>query len=317
MSLDPFLNRRHRYRTLFSVVPFIHLHGLRHRFRATPQAKAALADVDHPELNRVVHDVYCDMFVRGYEATTGRRTDPLTGLAVVLFAAFMYVFDDEFEARQREPGAATTDVRAVMEGAGVFEVWGALERYCMGAGRWEGIRDQILDVFLLPGFDEYKRNVSRVGDDADVGTGLSVIEYDSGMTLRTAYQVIRLFNGHPHDAACEEQFRLLGVCGKFMDDLSDYRADVSGGNANLLRAFLNEDEGERAVAAEALQGDLLLTPSWWGTNCPRTYARYSDQMLSLYRKVETRQLRLPLDIFLALLGTDRFWRVSTVRVPKR
>ena len=107
MSLDPLLSRRHRYKTMLRVAPYIHRHGIRHSFRQPPEARAALAPVTHPELNRVVHDVYCDMFLRGYTEATGLATHRLTGLAVVLFAAFMYVFDDEFEMRLGEPGAAT------------------------------------------------------------------------------------------------------------------------------------------------------------------------------------------------------------------
>lgn len=316
MGFDQLLSRKLRYRTTISALPFIYGHAFRRRFRATPRARTVLADVDHPELKRVVHDVYCAMFVRGYEARTGRATDPMTGLAVVLFTVFMYVFDDEFEARQREPGVVL-DVHAIMTGTGVAEVWDALARYCEASGCWEPVRRQILDGFLLPGFDRYRALLAGAGDDVDVATGMSIIEYDSGMSLRTAYQVIRLFNDHPETPACEEQFRLLGVCGKLMDDLSDYRADAVDGTPNALRAFLNEEPGERAVANAALQSDTLLTPLWWQENCPRTYGRYSARILSLYQRVEVPHLRLPLDLFLALLGTDRFWRTSTVRVAKR
>jgi hypothetical protein len=317
VSSDPLLARRHRYRSLLLTAPYIYRHGLRRRFRQPPEAGAALSGADHPELSRVVHDVYCDMFLRGYTQAVGMPTDRLTGLAVALFAAFMYVFDDEFEARLDEPGAAT-DVHSVMTGAGVAQVWGALERYCSAVGRWEPVRDQILDRFLLSVFDGYREKVAELrAGGGGLDTARAAVEIDSGMTLRTAYHIIRVFNGHPVDRACEEQFRLLGVGGKFMDDLSDFRADVAAGGPNLLWCFLREDHRERDVAVAALDAAEPLTPHWWNQNCPRTYGRYWGEIVRYYRLVTVPGLRLPLDIFLALLGTRRFWRVSTVRAPVR
>ena len=204
-----------------------------------------------------------------------------------------------------------------MTGAGVRQVWEVMERYCSAVGCWEAVRNQILNQFLLSTFDEYLEKIAQLRTGrGGVDAALAAAEIDSGMTLRTAYHVIRLLNGHPLNETCEEQFRLLGMCGKFMDDLSDFRADVAAGGPNLMWSYVQEDEHERDVTAAALLAPEPLTPHWWKHNCQRTYRRYGEEIIQRYRRVTVPGLRLPLDIFVALLSTRRFWRISTVRIPR-
>ncbi|WP_270886574.1 hypothetical protein [Pedococcus sp. 5OH_020] len=253
------------------------------------------------------------MFLRAYHQATKMRLNPLTGLAVTLFTAFMYALDDEYETRQlrtQEP----TDLRSVMSGAGVSEVWEALRRYCSEAGCWEAVRREIIDNFLDRWFEDYRKHVETLRrSEGGLDSALALVEIDSGHSLRCAYRVIRAFNGHEHDSACEEQFGVMGVGGKFMDDLSDFREDVMAGAPNLLWSFLAEEPRERNIADAAVTGADLLTPAWWRTNCPMTYRRYSEAIIHYRRRVVVPGLVLTLDLFLALLGTDRFWRTSTVR----
>jgi hypothetical protein len=304
-----------RYRTICLTLPYIFDHAVRKRFRATPQARLSTAALRHPEFHRVVHDVYCAMFLRGYRQSTGYRVDCSTGLVVVLFAVFMYVFDDEFEARRRR--GASTDVEAIIEAPGVADIWATLGAYLRATGRDDEIRRYIVSDFFGAGFDDYCRDIGEAKAGGGLAATVRVVEFDSGEVLRTVYHLIRLFNGHPYHQPCAEEFRNLGLAGKFLDDMADYTADVESGSPNLLDALAAERPADLAAARSALAAGELVTMRWWREHCPATYERYLRWTFQYYDQVTAPKLRLPLDIYLALLRTRKFWTVSTVRASQR
>jgi hypothetical protein len=255
------------------------------------------------------------MFLRGYREATRRRVDRMTGLAVVLFAVFMYVFDDEFERRRRI--GVETGIREIVQSSGVNAIWQALGNYLHATGRDDAIRDYILNDFLAGGFDRYRSDIQDVEAGGGLRSTLRVVEFDSGGVLRTVHHVIRLFNGHPDDTACAEQFRNLGLAGKYLDDMADYTDDVTSGNPNLLDAHAAERPADLRAARRAVAAGERVTIDWWRDRCPVTYQRYLEQTFLYYEQVTASRLRLPLDIYMGLLHTDRFWTVSTTRTSQR
>ncbi|MGW5151864.1 hypothetical protein [Rhodococcus koreensis] len=312
MGLTRF-SRWDRYRVIAAALPYIADHAFRKPFRTNPQARSSTTELDHPEFQRVVHDVYCAMFLRGYRESTGYRVDRATGLAAVLFAVFMYVFDDEFERRRRRGEA--TEVTAIIDSPSVAVIWKALNIYLNATGRDGAITRYIKEDFLGGGFDAYRRDIADAEASGGLAAIMRVVAYDSGEVLHTAYQVIRLFNGHPYHERCAQEFRNLGLAGKFLDDMADYAEDIGSGNPNLLDGFAAEQPDDLARARAALAADEPVTMHWWRERCPVTYERYLRHTGRHYDLVVAPRLRLPLDIYLMLLHSRRFWTVSTVRKP--
>jgi hypothetical protein len=308
-------SRSDRYRTICRTLPYIFNQAVRKSFRSTPQAHASTAGLAHPEFRRVVHDVYCDMFLRGYRQSTGYHVDRSTGLAVVLFAVFMYVFDDEFEERRRCD--ANTDLEAIIESPDVGEIWDTIRAYLRAMGRSDEIRQHIMSDFFAAGFDDYRRDIRDAETGGDFLVTKRVVEFDSAAVLGTVYNVIRLFNGHPFHQRCAEEFSNLGMAGKFLDDMADYADDVQSRNPNLLDALAAEQPGELATARSALAVGEPITMQWWRKHCPTTFERYFIWTFRYYDRVKAPALRLPLDVYLMLLGTRKFWTVSTVRASRR
>jgi hypothetical protein len=315
MPVDSRFSRHDRYRTICWTLPYIYKHAIRKSFRSTPQAHASTADLAHPEFRRVVHDVYCDMFLRGYRQSTGYPVDRSTGLVVVLFAVFMYVFDDEFEVRRRRD--AVTDVEPIVESPGVAEIWDTLGAYLRAMGHGDEIRRYIMTDFFGAGFDGYRRDIKDAEASGGFPATVRLVEFDAGSVLHTVYHLIRLFNGHSFHQPCADEFRNLGMAGKFLDDMADYADDVQSGNPNLLDALAAEQPAELAAARSALAVGELLTMRWWREHCPATYERYLLRTFGYYDQVNAPALRLPLDIYLTLLRGRRFWTVSTVRASRR
>jgi hypothetical protein len=303
------------WRTVWRTLPYILDHAVRKPFRSTPHGVAAIAAVSNPEFHRVVHDLYCDMFLRGYRQSTGYRIDRSTGLALVLFAIFIYAFDDEFEDRRRYGN--NTDVEPVINSPCVAEIWQTIGAYLRATGHSDEIREHILTDFFGMGFDEYRRDIREAAVSGGFATTLRLVEFDSGRALRTMYHLIRLFNRQPYHKECAEEFYNLGMAGKFLDDMADYTDDVRSANPNLLHALATEEPADLVAAQSSLEAGEPITMRWWSEHCPVTYERYLRRTFGYYDQVTSPALRLPLDVYLALLRSRRFWRISTVRTSRR
>jgi len=227
----------------------------------------------------------------------------------------MYVFDDEFEERCRRD--AVTDAEAIIESPGVAEIWDTMGAYLRAMGRSEEIRQYIMTDFFAAGLDGYRRAIRDAETSRDFFATKRLVEFDSAKVLGTAYNLIRLFNGHSFHQSCADEFRNLGMAGKFLDDMADYADDVQSGNPNLLDALAAEQPAEFAAARSALAVGEPITMQWWRNHCPTTFERYFLWTFRYYDRVKAPALRLPLDVLLMLLGTRKFWTVSTVRASRR
>jgi hypothetical protein len=306
--------RAERYRVLVRALPYIYSQAIRKSFRVSQAARSSTAELANPEFDRVVHDIYCSMFVRGYRQVTGYSPDLGTGLAIVLFTVFIYTFDDEFEKRMES--AADTSVESIIAAPEVAAVWQALGSYLAATGRNDAVRQHILRSFA-DGFDDYRKNVAGGRSESGFKHIKQLVEFDSGGALDTVYHIIRLYNGHPFNQECATEFFNLGMAGKFLDDLSDYTHDVQSGSPNLLHALVGETPAERDAAASALADGQTVTLPWWQAHGAVTLARYLDMTREYYNQVKAPALLLPLDIFLMLLGTRKFWKISTVRASRK
>lgn len=315
MPIESRFPRWDRYVTFGRALPYVWQHGIRKRFRTAPAVHLSTVTLADPEFRRVVHDIYSAMFLRGYRQITGYPVNRATGLVMVLFAVFVYAFDDEFERRRAR--GDSTEAAEIIAARPVDEVWQALGAYLRATEHDDAVRRYIRYEFLGPGFDRYRADVDAVAGGAGLAATERVVEFDSGEALRTAYQLIRLFNRHPYDDLCAEQFRQLGLAGKYLDDMADYTADVTTGSPNLLDAVAELCPDEHATAKSAVAAGQTVTAQWWRDECPQTYRRYVQQTTVHYDHVRAPTLRLPLDIYAALMRTRRFWTVSTVRASRR
>src|SRR5205085_7605150 len=123
--------------------------------------------------------------------------------------------------------------------------------------------------------------------------------------------LIRLFNAQPYREECAYEFHNHGMAGKFLDDMADYTHDVRYGNPNLLHTLAAEQPTDLAAAQSALSTGELITMRWWSEHCPVTYERYLCRTFEYYNQVASPALRLPLDVYLALLRSKKFWTLST------
>jgi hypothetical protein len=317
LSAAPMGSRRSwafRYRTARRLLPYALRHLVLKPFRSTAEARAITARLQSPEFRRAAHDMYCEMFLDGYREATSFRVSRATGLALVLFMVFIFTFDQEFERRRRlgdPPG-----YQAIIDTPRVAEVWHVLAEYVRAFGRDDEILDHLRATFAK-NYDDYRRCVAEATTRVEFAATVRLVERDSGLALKTMYDIIRLFNGHRQHPECARQFFALGMAGKFLDNVRDMADDVAAGDPNLLHALTFENQRERAVLATAMRDRRRITLSWWSQNCPVSLESYFRHTFHYYDQVTAAGLRLPLDICRALLYSRRYWRTPIHRSPVR
>jgi hypothetical protein len=298
---------------MWRVFPYTLRHLYIKPFRSVPAALPIEARLSNQEYRRSIHDMYCEMFLDGYEQLTSLRVSQDTGLALVLFSCFMYTFDQEFE-RCWQP-ADPPHYLNIIDIPVVAEIWGALGEYLTAVGRLE-VLTHLLDTFSAH-YDDYCRCMGLAMTGGGFEATLRLARYDSGRTLIAMYDIIRLFNGHGAHRQCADEFFAIGMAGKFFDDLRDVADDVSGGSPNLMYAFTAEHPVEGQVLAEALSRQHQFTLEWWSANCPSSLTSYFRHAFQYYDEVRSSRLRLTLDASLMLLGSQRYWRNPIRRSPAR
>ena len=304
--------RAQRYRTAGRLLPYALRHIVSKPFRSSTQARLATTDLRSAEFRRPAHDMYCEMFLNGYRQATSYTVDRSTGLALVLFMVFIFEFDEEFE-RTKQLGDPP-DYLALIDAPPVTGVWNALCDYLHAFGRDQEIIGHVLSTFAT-NYDDYRRCVAEAARQGDFATTVCLVERDSGLTLLTMYEIIRLFNGHQYRADCARQFFALGMAGKFLDDIRDMADDVAAGDPNLLFALTLANERDRAALEAALQDGTRITMWWWSRNCRTTLETYLSHTYRYYDRVTDPELRLPLDICLTLLYSRGYWRRPIHRRP--
>ncbi|MFJ8713828.1 hypothetical protein ACIRD9_11670 [Streptomyces violaceus] len=265
-----------------------------------------------PELRRAAHDMYCEMFLKGYRQSTSLPVERSTGFALVLYVVFISTFDVEFErARQQRD---LLDYPSVLGTPPVAELWTALTEYLRAFRRDDEITGHVQSTFAAH-YEDYRRYVTDTVARTDFGTTLKIARMDSGLTLRTIYEIIRRFNGHRPDQDCAEQFFALGMAGKFLDDMRDMVDDVSAGEPNLLYSLTASNERDLGVLQGALRQGRPITTWWWQEHCPNSLSEYFRHASGYYDRVTAADLRLPLDTLLSLLYSPRYWRKPIRRSP--
>ncbi|MGW5151868.1 hypothetical protein [Rhodococcus koreensis] len=299
-------------RTAWRLLPYALRHTTHKPFRSTPQARNATDQLQSAEFRRTAHDMYCEMFLDGYRQATSYRVSRDTGLALVLFMVFIFTFDQEFEHARRlgdPPG-----YQSVIDTPRVAEIWTALADYLRAFGRDEEILAHLRSTFAKH-YDDYCGYVAEASGGAEFAVTLRLVERDSGMTLRTVYEIIRLFNGHRSHPGCARQFFDVGMAGKFLDDIRDMVDDVAAGDPNLLYSLAAENHRERDVLEAAMEKGEPIDLWWWANNCPCTLESFFAHTFRYYDQVLATKLRLSLDICHCLLYSRRYWRTPIRRSP--
>jgi hypothetical protein len=297
----------HRLSTRWQLAPFVILYGLLRLYRLSAPQRSVIRTLKPEGTIRVTRDIYCAMIVSGYKRVSRRPVKRATGFAIVLFATFIFTFDREFEERRKV--GAVPHFHAVFASADVARYLSALIEYANHFDAGKRIAAYLEDIFAAH-YSEYCEVLTRFSDSGRFDDALALATYDSGLAFTAMYEIIRIFNCHPYDRACAEQFYAVGMSGKFLDDLADLAADCASGAPNLVLSLAARDTEERIIVEQALAERATLDLFWWSQRCSRTFGKFKELTFSYYDLISDNRLRLPVNLLLLMLHGKRFWAKS-------
>jgi hypothetical protein len=305
--LSPRYGYVHRLSTRWQLAPFVVGYGLLRLYRLSAPQRNVIRTLKPEGTIRVTRDIYCAMIVSGYKRVSRRPVTRATGFAIVLFVTFIFTFDREFEER-RKAGTAL-DFHAIFASPDVARYLSALIEYANHFNAGKSIAAYLEDIFEAH-YPAYCELLMRCLERGRFDDNLALAEYDSGRAFMAMYEIIRMFNCHPYDRACAEQFYAVGMSGKFLDDLADLAADYASGVPNLVLSLAASETGERIIVEQALAEHATLDLYWWSQRCSRTFGKFKELTFSYYDLISDDRLRLPVNLLLLVLHGKRFWAKS-------
>lgn len=289
------------------MAPFVVRYGLLRTYRLSAAQKIATRTLKPDNSIRVTRDIYCAMIVSGYKRVSRRPVKRATGFAVVLFSTFIFAFDREFEERRRK--GDVPEFREIFSSPEVARYLSALIDYGDRFDAGRNIAAYLENIFSTH-YSMYSAVFLRCVEMNQFNDTLDLAKYDSGLAFMAMYDIIRIFNCHPYDQACAEQFYAVGMAGKFLDDLVDLAVDRMSGVPNLVLSLVAEEKEERAIVEQALAENIALDLHWWSQHCSRTFSKFKHITFSYFNHISDRHLRLPVNMLLLMLHGKRYWDQS-------
>ena len=113
-------------------------------------------------------------------------------------------------------------------------------------------------------------------------------------------EVVCLFNAHELESTILDDYYLLGMAGKFVDDMADLLLDREKGYLNLLNALLCQTPTELEAFQLAVHQKKQRDAFWWEEYCPDTYIRYLEYIEYYYNQLRSSKLRLVCDLMMII-----------------
>jgi hypothetical protein len=255
------------------------------------------------KVNCAIYDVMYNILLDGYVELTGYDINSYTGQMLAKINSLLGTFDEVFERRldAKEPldlsnvlGEESVDIKSRL-----FQQY--LQQFeC----------SQSIISYLNSTFENYYTTyVSTLNvelSDLDFDKLFASIELDSGIQLSALMEVVRLFNEHEPCEQINRDFYALGLAGKLIDDIVDFRRDYAKRRPNLLYMLVTQRENELEILHQSIQKNISLTTHWWAENCPISFNRYMNYIDKYFHEITSSKLKMACDIMFlpAILGHD-------------
>jgi len=252
-----------------------------------------------------MYDTMYNILLDGYTELTGLKVIPATGQMLFFLIELTRCLDKHLDSLLGNNDNPSLALEEILEIPALKEQLTIFRCYVEQFGRAEPIFVYLKGLFT----EHYERHILNLktarqsGQFEDI---LTVAHIDNGGWLRVVMEVVRLFNAHELESTVLDDYYLLGMAGKFADDMADLLQDIDKGYLNLLYALLCQTPAELEVFQFAVRQKKLLDTSWWSKHCPTTYIRYFEYIDYYYNQLCSSKLRLACDVVMIIpvIGYD-------------
>ncbi|MEU4587784.1 class 1 isoprenoid biosynthesis enzyme [Kitasatospora aureofaciens] len=297
--MDLAFSRRPRIATVGRALPHALHQWIFRPYRRTDTARRIRDQVTLTEYRTSLrHDITSSLFFSGYEDVTSRKVPTECGLSIVLFNVLIHTFDDALDSNQSRVDVPS--FHEILQMPLVAEAWRAFTIALTDTPRSNEILRYIESVFE-DNFDRYRDLIRNARNSRDFSTACEIVHYDSGTVLLMIYHIMRMFCGHPLSNQCAKEFYMMGMAGKYCDDIADLREDFGTNSPNLFLALASENPKELSELQGRLEQQQEVNCFWLSRNCPLTYGAYFNYATEHYNLIESPKLRLAVDAHLLLI----------------
>jgi len=155
-------------------------------------------------------------------------------------------------------------------------------------------------------YDHYVSLISKDIEQDTFKNTLEISQIDSGRSLSSSMEIVRLFNMHQPNQKMLNEFYLLGTVGKFAEDIVDLACDIQKGHHNLFCSLVKQHPNEKVNLYHEVEHQPHIDFKWLNKNCHKTSVEYLSFMESFYNQITSPKIRLVCDLSIvpAFLGLD-------------
>jgi hypothetical protein len=257
----------------------------------------------HKRFINALYDSMLNILLKGYVEIIGEKIIPSTGQMMHLLFEMTLLLDEYLDKHRKTNNSL--NIKDVLEEPLIKEHRSKFHNYLRLFGREESITSYLKDMFAAH-YDHYVRLISTdVGQESFENT-MEISQIDSGQSLSSSMEIVRLFNRHQPNQIMLDQFYLLGTVGKFAEDIVDLASDIQKGHLNLFCSLVKQNPDEKANLFRKVEHQPRIDFKWLNKNCHKTFVEYLSFMESFYNQITSPQIRLVCDLSIvpALLGRD-------------
>ena len=240
-----------------------------------------------------LYDAMLNILLEGYIEITGEKIIPPTGQMLSILFELTFRLDEYLDKRRK-----TNDSLSRKEMLGDPRIKQQLDifrNYVRLFGQEEPITSYLKNMFA-DHYDHYIKLISSdVGRESFENT-LEISQLDSGRSVSSAMEIVRLFNMHQPNQKILNEFYYLGTVFKFIEDIIDLACDIQKGHLNLFCSLAKQHPDERAKLYREIENQQRFDFKWLNKNCHRTFVEYLSLIDSYFSQISSPKLKLVCDL---------------------
>jgi len=242
-----------------------------------------------------LYDSMLNILLEGYVEIMGEKVIPSTGQMLSLLFEMTLSLDEYLDKHRKTNDSL--NIKTILEKPSIKEQRDMFHSYLRLYGRDESISSYLKDMFAAH-YDHYIRLIRMdVGQESFEKT-LEIAQMDNGRGYSSAGEIVRLFNLHQPNQNMLSQFYLLGMVGKFAEDIVDLACDIQKGHLNLFRSLVKQNPDEKENLFRQVEYQPRIDLDWLNKNCHRTFVEYFSLMEYYYNQITFPKLRLVGDLLI-------------------
>lgn len=289
-------SKRYIFTLLLRLSPYYIYHFLIIPYRRNvPEIGYKLPERSRKQKKRLIalYDAMLNILLKGYIESMGEKIIPSTGQMLSFLFELTFRLDEYLDKRRKTNDSLSR--KEALEDPRIKEQLNTFRNYVRLFGREEPITSYLKDMFATH-YDHYAKLISsEVGRESFENT-LEISQMDSGQSLSSAMEIVRLFNMHQPNQKMLNQFYLLGTLLKFIEDIIDLACDIQKGHLNLFCSLAKQHPDEMANLYREIENQQRFDFEWLNKNCHGTFVEYLSLMDSYFSQISSQKLKLVCDL---------------------